>query len=255
MPRIRTVKPEFWTSEQVMECSTNARLLFIGLWNFCDDAGRHPLSAKTVKAEIFPSDDFTASDVLGMIQELATNDLVLLYRVEGKDYIQVTGWHHQRIDKAQKAKYPRPPDDHSKNVPGLFDVGKEGKVKDAIDAPLQERSTTDDLEPPPEIDRRRPKQRFNHETGIPQDCVKAAHDVGVRDQELRDEWRAMIDWEIARAPRGMWETYDPAARWRGWLRNRRTPRDNGSGEQQGYTPLRDRGLSPEGEAAVKAALK
>jgi hypothetical protein len=49
MARIRTVKPEFWTSEQVMNCSRDARLLFIGMWNFCDDGGNHPASAKTLK--------------------------------------------------------------------------------------------------------------------------------------------------------------------------------------------------------------
>lgn len=37
MPRIRTIKPEYWTSEQVLDLSIPARLAFIGLWNFCDD--------------------------------------------------------------------------------------------------------------------------------------------------------------------------------------------------------------------------
>jgi hypothetical protein len=46
MARIRTIRPEFWTSEQVTECSMPARLLFIGLWNFCDDGGRMPYSPK-----------------------------------------------------------------------------------------------------------------------------------------------------------------------------------------------------------------
>ena len=41
MARIRSIKPEFWTAEQVMECSPMARLLFIGMWNFCDDGGNH----------------------------------------------------------------------------------------------------------------------------------------------------------------------------------------------------------------------
>ena len=30
-----------WTSEQIVECSPIARLLFIGMWNFCDDGGNH----------------------------------------------------------------------------------------------------------------------------------------------------------------------------------------------------------------------
>ena len=54
MSRIRTVKPEFWTSEQIIACSPIARLLFIGLWNFCDDNGVHPASYIRLKAEVFP---------------------------------------------------------------------------------------------------------------------------------------------------------------------------------------------------------
>ena len=42
MARIRTIKPEFWASEQVMDCKPVTRLLFIGLWNFVDDFGRAP---------------------------------------------------------------------------------------------------------------------------------------------------------------------------------------------------------------------
>ena len=56
MSRIRTVKPEFWTSEQIIACSPIARLLFIGLWNFCDDNGVHPASYIRLKAEVFPPD-------------------------------------------------------------------------------------------------------------------------------------------------------------------------------------------------------
>lgn len=63
MARIRTIKPEFWSSEQVMESRPLARLLFIGLWNFCDDGGNHPLSPRTIKALVFPGDDITTEAV------------------------------------------------------------------------------------------------------------------------------------------------------------------------------------------------
>lgn len=109
MARYRTIKPEFWTSEQVMECSTNARLMFIGMWNFADDTGRLPLSAKAIKAQIFPSDDITSENIRGMIDELSANALVVIYAVDNKEYLQITGWHHQKIDKPQKPKYPPPP--------------------------------------------------------------------------------------------------------------------------------------------------
>jgi hypothetical protein len=116
MARIRTIKPEFWTNSQVMDCSTNSRLLFIGLWNFCDDAGRHELSPKKIKAEIFPSDDFLVADVQGMIDELESNGLIVTYDFDNKGYLFITGWKHQKIDKPQKPRCPPPPNDGSENV-------------------------------------------------------------------------------------------------------------------------------------------
>lgn len=107
MARIRSVKPEFWTSEQVMECSPTARLLFIGMWNFCDDAGIHPASAKTLKAEVFPGDDIPVAEVQGLVNELIANELMVEYESAGKRYWLVTGWHHQKIEKPN-FKHPKP---------------------------------------------------------------------------------------------------------------------------------------------------
>lgn len=107
MARIRTIKPEFWTSEQVAECSPNARLLFIGMWNFCDDQGIHPASLKTLKMQIFPGDSFTLSDIENMVIELMHHKLLFFYQHEGKNFWFVTGWNHQKIDKPNK-KYPLP---------------------------------------------------------------------------------------------------------------------------------------------------
>ncbi|WP_426805362.1 hypothetical protein [Stenotrophomonas sp. SrG] len=112
MARIRSIKPEFWSSEQVMECSPMARLLFIGLWNFCDDGGNHVASAKTVKAEIFPGDDIASTDVQRMLDELSSNSLIAFYTNGGKDYLHVTGWKkHQKIDRPT-FKHPSFSNDH-----------------------------------------------------------------------------------------------------------------------------------------------
>lgn len=107
MARIRSIKPEFWTSEQIMDCSPSARLAFIGMWNFCDDAGIHPASAKTLKAEVFPADDILVGDVQVLVDELKTNGLIIEYEVAGKAYWQVTGWAHQKIEKPNY-KHPKP---------------------------------------------------------------------------------------------------------------------------------------------------
>lgn len=107
MARIRTIKPEFWTSEQVMELSRDARLLFIGLLNFCDDAGIHPAKPKTLKAEVFPADDLTSESVRRLIDECIEIGLVDEYEIDGERFWIVTGWHHQKIDQPTY-KYPNP---------------------------------------------------------------------------------------------------------------------------------------------------
>lgn len=138
MARIRTTKPEFWTSAQVMECSPICRLLFLGMWNFADDAGRMAYSPKTSKAQVFPSDDISIETITGMIDELSTNDLVQLYEVDGKRFIQITGWHHQRIDKPKPSKIPEPSTNDLRRVaPDLIvseGNGREGKVDAAVAA-------------------------------------------------------------------------------------------------------------------------
>lgn len=106
MARIRTTKPEFYTSEQVMNLSISARFAFQGLWTFCDDGGNHPASAKTLKAEVFPSDDLTSTQVQALVDEMLEQGLLVIYEAGGKQYWHVTGWHHQRIDKPSY-KHPK----------------------------------------------------------------------------------------------------------------------------------------------------
>lgn len=109
MSRIRTIKPEFWTSEKIVELSTTARLLFIGLWNFCDDGGVHPASCKTLKMEVFPGDDFTSSDIETMMAAIISATLVVEYEaLDGKKYWKVCGWEaHQKVDRPN-FKHPQP---------------------------------------------------------------------------------------------------------------------------------------------------
>ena len=99
MARIRTIKPEFWTSEQNADCSRDARLLFIGLWNFCDDAGRHPASPMRLKMEVLPGDALGTQEVTRWVRELLDAGLLDEYEIDGETYWEVTGWHHQRIDQ------------------------------------------------------------------------------------------------------------------------------------------------------------
>lgn len=106
MSRIRTIKPDFFTSEQIVECSPIARLLFIGLWCFADDGGVHPANPKRLKMEVFPGDeDITIKKVASLTDELVGAALLVRYTVEGVQYLEVTGWKHQKIDRPT-LRYP-----------------------------------------------------------------------------------------------------------------------------------------------------
>jgi 5-methylcytosine-specific restriction endonuclease McrA len=108
MARIRTIKPEFWTSEQIVKCSRDSRLLFVGMWNFCDDAGIHPASLMRLKMEVFPGDTVDTSELGGWIEELIQHELLNEYEVDGKCFWQITGWaKHQRIDQPN-CRHPKP---------------------------------------------------------------------------------------------------------------------------------------------------
>lgn len=107
MARIRSIKPEFFSSEQVAECSPIARLLFIGMWCFCDDGGVHPASPKALKMRVFPGDDLTADNVSTLVGELLKIGLLEAFEAENALYWRITGWSkHQKIDRPT-FKYPQ----------------------------------------------------------------------------------------------------------------------------------------------------
>jgi len=109
MARIRTIKPDFWTSEKVVNCLPMARLMFIGIWNFCDDNGVFAGGAKALKMRVLPGDDLTTTEIDELKQQLIDSGLLREYSVNGKNYIIVVGWaKHQKINKPQDSSNPTP---------------------------------------------------------------------------------------------------------------------------------------------------
>ena len=108
MPRNRMVRPEFWISDQLVACSRDARLLFIGMWCQADDSGILPASCVSLKMGVFPGDDCSAGDIRQWINELLTSGLIREYAVANKLYWMVIGWRdYQRIEKPTY-RYPLP---------------------------------------------------------------------------------------------------------------------------------------------------
>ncbi len=97
MARIRTIKPDFFKSEQVGELDPINRLLFIGLWTLADCEGKLLDRPKRIKAELFPYDNH---DVDQGLQQLERVGLILRYKIECTEtfVIKIVNFHvHQRI--------------------------------------------------------------------------------------------------------------------------------------------------------------
>lgn len=108
MARIRSVKPEFFTSVTVAELTRDARLTWIGLWTHVDDAGRCPDDPRLIKAALFAlDDDLDPTAVEALLVELSTAGRIVRYEVDGRRYLEVVGFlQHQRIDRPKPSRCP-----------------------------------------------------------------------------------------------------------------------------------------------------
>jgi hypothetical protein len=125
MPRIRSVKPEFWTDRKLASrVSRDARLLYISLWNFADEHARLQGDARFIKGQCFPyDDDLDLDDVVRLLGELVDAGRIQRYEHDGDPYIYLPKLpSHQRLE-AEKvpSRLPQPPDGDDPNSPGPDD--------------------------------------------------------------------------------------------------------------------------------------
>ena len=112
--RIRSIKPEFWTSEDISRLGYFDRLLFIALWSYVDDNGVGVDRVPLIIGDLFPEDmSRDPRDTLARVSEgleaLAEAGLIVRYEAGGKRYLCVSTWRkHQRIDKPNMPRYPLP---------------------------------------------------------------------------------------------------------------------------------------------------
>ncbi|MFD5940223.1 HNH endonuclease [Streptomyces griseus] len=112
MPRIRTVKPEFWEDELLGVLPRDARLLFIATFNMADDEGILRWTPAYIKAQAFMyDDDLTLKDVDQLMRCLTDTGLLFPYvgGVAKQQMAVVVNFRkHQRINRPQKGKLPPP---------------------------------------------------------------------------------------------------------------------------------------------------
>jgi len=162
MARIRTIKPEFFTSEDIVSLSPLARLLYQATWCEADKEGRLQWKPGTFKLRYFPADN---CDIHALCDELVQRGLVVLYG-DGLAYIPQFS-KHQHINpresdsqlpdphaRAQKAtRQPRVGTRHDASARdddaqgGREGKGKEGKGKE--EPPPTPRGVAGDFRPSP----------------------------------------------------------------------------------------------------------
>jgi hypothetical protein len=124
MARIRTIKPEYWSDGDLLTISRDARLFYIGLWNFADDNGVLNYDLIGIKAKIFPADNIKIERLLA---ELSKIKKVLEYENNGKKYLFVKNLtNHQVIDRPRKSNLPLPEGCQLKSIE-INIGGKEGR--------------------------------------------------------------------------------------------------------------------------------
>lgn len=104
MARIRTIKPEFWTDEKVVQLPFEVRLLFVGLWNFADDEGYLADEPDRIRLQVLPSDDV---DIEAGIDLLVSAGLVERCQMQngGTSLLIPHFCDHQKISHPTKSRF------------------------------------------------------------------------------------------------------------------------------------------------------
>jgi len=112
MARSRMIKPEFWDDEKLAKAaSRDARLLFVGMWNYSDDYGVVKGNPSWLKNKIFPYDDDITSEMFKKwLNELESKKFIILFVISDELFYFIKNFpKHQTINKPSITRNPTPP--------------------------------------------------------------------------------------------------------------------------------------------------
>ena len=187
MARIRTIKPEFFTSEDIVNLSPLARLLYIALWCEADKEGRIEWKPMTFKLRYLPGD---STDINALCKEILDQGLVILYGTKFA-YIPQFSRHQHINPRESDSKLPDPLEIDASGTRGARDDdaqgGREGKGKEGKEIKALVASQAADLPLPAKPDC--PHQEIialYHEV-LPQ-CPQVRDWTPARQIQLRCRW-------------------------------------------------------------------
>jgi len=148
MARIRTIKPEFFTSEDIVSLTPLARLLYVALWCEADREGRFEWKPKTFKMRYLPGDN---CDIDVLASELIEVGVVQLYEVDDKRYAEIPCFKkHQVINNRESESLipSRVPHASTTRKSGVKAEGKEGRKGKEGNSVTPQSDDPHDLVPP-----------------------------------------------------------------------------------------------------------
>ena len=122
MSRIRSIHPGIWTDVEFVGLSAFARLLYIGIWNECDDKGIFLWSPLHLKMRILPADNV---DAAALLAEVEAAGRIIRFTVDGKDFGAVKNF--------AKFQRPKKPNDIHPATPEVLTFAGHGSVDGAPD--------------------------------------------------------------------------------------------------------------------------
>ena len=94
------IKPQFWDDSKIAKISRDARLLYIGMWNFCDDLGVIRADMVWLKSKIFPFDQMQIQQFEKICQEILRNGFISLFSYRDEEFYYLPKFSlHQKINK------------------------------------------------------------------------------------------------------------------------------------------------------------
>lgn len=136
MGRIRTVKPELFTHEELfdleLESDLPIRIAFAGLFTCCDKAGRFNWRPRTLKLAVLPHD---AVDFSRVLDALATRGFIVKYALNGVEYGFIPTWEKHQVVNNRETDSDLPYPDESLYISMTSTRG--ARVDDARGTPVK----------------------------------------------------------------------------------------------------------------------
>lgn len=106
MPRIRTIKPDFWNDEKLGQEPEAIMLTIIGMLNFSDDYGVVRANPMFLKNQLFPYKATLRLEAFSTwLDRLAELEVIILFTYRGESFYYIRTFRkHQKVEKPSKAR-------------------------------------------------------------------------------------------------------------------------------------------------------